>query len=127
MSEKSVSLFLSSVFSFCEKLFELQEKYSDKIHKAVKCLHINFACRVEISLFKTAQVASTFSQTLLCLFETKRKRKKKEKKKKTRKSVEIFSGYDGRALSLQPHFEPKRRDKCQGIERNSKFTLTTNS
>ena len=86
MSEKSVSLFSSSVFSFCEKLFELQAKYSDKIHKAVKCLHKTSHVGSKFR-FKTAQVASTSSQTLLCLFEAKRKRKKKEKNKKKQGKV----------------------------------------
>ena len=86
MSEISVSLVWSFVFSFCEKLFELQAKYSDKIHQAVECLHKTSHVGSKFR-FKTAQVASTFSQPLLCLFETKRKRKKKEKNKKKQAKV----------------------------------------
>ena len=34
MSEKSVSLFSSSVSFFCQNVFEVQAKYNDKIHQA---------------------------------------------------------------------------------------------
>ena len=98
----------------------------DKIHQAVEA-----GIKLRTSARNFAQKGGscfnlfpTFAMSFRGKKETKKERKEQ---KKTRKSVEIFSGYDGRALSLQPDFEPKKRDKCQGISRNSKFMLTTNS
>ena len=81
MSEKSASLFWGFAFSFCEKIFELQAKYSDRIHQAVqavKCLHKTSHVGSKFH-FKTAQVASSFSQSISVLFPDKKWAKERTK------------------------------------------------
>ena len=63
-----------------------QEKHSDKIHQAVKCLHKTSHVDSKFR-FKNAQVASTFSQSISMFFLDNRWRKKKRKKnEKTKKN-----------------------------------------
>ena len=100
-------MFSNFVFSFCEKFFQLkakysdkkntatrkkqrQEKYSDKIHQAVKCLHKTSHVGSKLR-FKNAQVASALSKYLYVFFLTKSERKKKKKTRKTPKKTDAKS------------------------------------
>ena len=68
---KACELVLEFCLSFCEKLFELKAKYSDKIHQAVKCLHKTLHVGSKFC-FKTAQGASNFSQSISVFLLNKR-------------------------------------------------------
>ena len=92
ISEKSEFVLEFCAFFFCEKLLELQAKYSDKIHQAVKCLRKTSHDGSNFAL-KMPKLLQPFPKVSSCFFSRQKINEKRTKNKKEQsKSCVTFSG-----------------------------------